>query len=103
VSEHIALLGDSIFDNASYAKGLPDVVTHFRKLLPDGIIASLLAVDRSTTGDLGPQLVRMPPDVSRAVLSVGGNDAILNGGHSGSAGRVHARGIASLWRARFQI
>jgi hypothetical protein len=78
VAEHIALLGDSIFDNASYTRGLPDVVTHLRQLLPTGVIATLLAVDGSTTGDIGDQVAEIPLEVSRAVLSVGGNDALLN-------------------------
>jgi hypothetical protein len=78
VAEHIALLGDSIFDNSSYTKGLPDVVTHLRGLLPAGSKASLLAVDGSTTADLADQLNDITPDVTRGVVSVGGNDALLN-------------------------
>jgi hypothetical protein len=76
--EHIVLLGDSIFDNASYTNGLPDVVTHLRGLLPLGAKASLLAVDGSTTADLDDQLSKLPPDATRAVVSIGGNDALLN-------------------------
>jgi hypothetical protein len=43
----IALLGDSIFDNATYTAGAPDVVSHLRALLPAGWRATLLAVDGS--------------------------------------------------------
>jgi hypothetical protein len=78
VAEHIALLGDSIFDNASYTRGEPDVVAHLRSLLPEGATATLLAVDGSTTADLGDQLDGMPSDVTRAVVSIGGNNALLN-------------------------
>ncbi len=78
MAEHIALLGDSIFDNGAYTKGLPDVVTHLRRILPDGVAATLLAVDGNTTADLELQVARLPSDVSRAVVSVGGNDAILH-------------------------
>jgi hypothetical protein len=78
VAEHIVLLGDSIFDNASYTRGEPDVVGHLRGMLPEGCSASLLAVDGSTTADIGDQLASLPKDVSRAVISVGGNDALLN-------------------------
>ena len=78
MAEHIALMGDSIFDNASYTKGLPDVVTHLRGLLPVGAKASLLAVDGSTTADLGDQVSEIPADVTRAVVSIGGNNALLN-------------------------
>ena len=42
---HIALLGDSIFDNRAYTSGEPDVVTHPRAVLPSEWKASLLAVD----------------------------------------------------------
>jgi hypothetical protein len=78
VAEHIALLGDSIFDNASYTKGLPEVVAHLRELLPAGVEASLLAVDGSTTADLADQVSSIPLGVTRAVVSIGGNDALLN-------------------------
>lgn len=78
MAEHIVLLGDSIFDNASYTKGEPDVVGHVRGMLPNDCSASLLAVDGSTTGDVEDQLASLPKDVSRAVVSVGGNDALLN-------------------------
>jgi hypothetical protein len=78
VAEHVALLGDSIFDNGAYTGGLPDVVTHLRGLLPPGTRATLLAVDGSTTADLPGQLARLPADADRAVLSVGGNDALAN-------------------------
>jgi hypothetical protein len=76
--QHIVLLGDSIFDNAPYTDGAPDVVSHLRALLPEGWGASLLAVDGSTTADLGPQIAHIEEDVTHAVLSLGGNDALLN-------------------------
>ena len=78
MSEHVVLLGDSVFDNGSYTKGLPDVVTHLREILPPGTAATLLAVDGSTTADLEDQLARLPANGTRAVVSVGGNDALLN-------------------------
>jgi hypothetical protein len=78
VTEHIALLGDSIFDNAAYTRGLPDVVTHLRRIVPAGVTATLLAVDGSTTADVHRQVAKLPSDVSRAAVSMGGNDAILH-------------------------
>ena len=75
--EHIALLGDSIFDNSAYVHGLPDVIAHLRAILRAGSNATLFAVDGSTTADLDKQVARLPADVSRVVVSVGGNDAIL--------------------------
>jgi hypothetical protein len=77
-TSHIALLGDSIFDNAAYTGGAPDVATHLRALLPPGWGASLLAVDGSTTRDLGPQVAQVDAGVTHVVVSMGGNDALLN-------------------------
>jgi hypothetical protein len=76
--EQVALLGDSIFDNKSYTRGEPDVVEHLRPLLPAGLSASLIAIDGSTTLDLHDQVAQLSPDVTRAVVSIGGNDALLN-------------------------
>ena len=75
---HIALLGDSIFDNATYTGGAPDVIAHLRALLPSGWRASLLAVDGSTTEDVGEQVAEVEADVTHVVVSIGGNDALLN-------------------------
>lgn len=77
-NHHIALLGDSIFDNAPYTDGAPDVVSHLRAALPSGWGASLLAVDGSTTHDLGPQVAQVDADVTHLVVSIGGNDALSN-------------------------
>jgi len=73
---HVALLGDSVFDNAAYTGREPDVVNHLGGLLPEGWRASLLAVDGSRTGDLAPQLAEVPADATHLVLSIGGNDVL---------------------------
>jgi lysophospholipase L1-like esterase len=73
---HLALIGDSILDNAAYTRGGPDVVAQVRKLLPAGWQATLLGVDGSTTDDVSSQLVRVPKDATHLVLSVGGNNAL---------------------------
>ena len=75
---HIILLGDSIFDNAAYTSGGPDVISQVRQLLPSGNRASLLALDGATTEHVPSQLGRMPPDATHLVLSVGGNNALMN-------------------------
>lgn len=75
---HIALLGDSIFDNRTYTGGEPDVVTHLSSLLPPGFRATLLAVDGTTSRALVRQLDGVTPDVTHVVVSVGGNDALSN-------------------------
>jgi len=78
MASHIALLGDSIFDNRRYTGGAPDVVGHFREILPAPWRATLCAVDGSTTVDLAKQFGNVPSDASHLVISIGGNDAILN-------------------------
>jgi hypothetical protein len=75
---HIVLLGDSIFDNAPYTRGGPDVISQVRELLRAEGRASLLAKDGATTDDVSSQLQRMPSDASHLVLSVGGNNALMN-------------------------
>lgn len=76
--EHVALLGDSIFDNGAYTRGEPDVVSHLRRLLPEGWTATLCAVDGATTQTMRTQLARVPPGASALVVAVGGNDALQN-------------------------
>lgn len=78
MSGHIALLGDSIFDNRAYTGREPDVIGHLRALLPSSWRASLCAVDGSTTESIKRQVLRVPADASRLVISVGGNDALRN-------------------------
>jgi hypothetical protein len=73
---HIALLGDSIFDNSSYTGGEPDVVTHLRAVLPAGARATLLALDGATTASITEQVRRIPADATHLVVSIGGNDAL---------------------------
>jgi hypothetical protein len=75
---HVVLLGDSIFDNAAYVAGGQDVVTHLRGELPDGWKATLSAIDGATTRDMPIQYGRIPADATHLVLSVGGNDALMN-------------------------
>jgi hypothetical protein len=42
---HGVLLGDSIFDNAAYVAGGPEVVKQLRQCLPGNWQASLRAID----------------------------------------------------------
>jgi hypothetical protein len=74
--KHIVLLGDSIFDNAAYVAGGPDVVRQLRALSPRGVRASLSAQDGAVIADVSRQLQSLPPDATHLVLSVGGNDAL---------------------------
>jgi lysophospholipase L1-like esterase len=74
--KHVALLGDSVFDNGAYVGGGPDVVTQLRQLLPAGWRATLAAVDGGVIRDIPHQLERVPDDATHLVISVGGNDAL---------------------------
>jgi hypothetical protein len=73
---HIALLGDSIFDNAAYTGSDPDVTSHLRSLLPREAAATLCAVDGAVVSDLTTQLRSMPRTATHIVVSAGGNDAL---------------------------
>lgn len=74
--KHLALLGDSIFDNAAYVGGGLPVINQVQAKLPAGWRASLLAVDGDMAGDVFAQIQRLPADVTHLALSVGGNDAL---------------------------
>src|SRR5215211_6063461 len=77
---HVVLLGDSIFDNAAYVPGEPDVVRQVRARLPQDWRATLCAVDGAVTLDVARQLPRIPRDATHLVVSVGGNDALRRSG-----------------------
>lgn len=74
----LALLGDSVFDNKAYTQGAADVAQQLRGNLPSGAKVTLCAVDGATTTTYGPQLDRIPNDVTDLYLSLGGNDALEN-------------------------
>ena len=76
---HVVLLGDSIFDNASYVRSGPSLIEHLRRGLPGGWDATLLAVDGSVASDVASQLGRLPDDASHLFVSMGGNDALHYG------------------------
>ena len=72
---HLALIGDSIFDNAPYVDPGHSVRDHIHPLL-DGWKVTLMAVDGDTTRDIAGQLEYLPPDITHLALSIGGNDAL---------------------------
>jgi hypothetical protein len=76
----IALLGDSIFDNAPYTAGGPAVIDHLRQILPPDWSADLLAVDGAVIADVSDQLKRLTDRNTHLVLSAGGNNALMNAG-----------------------
>lgn len=75
---HVVLLGDSIFDNAAYVAGGPDVLAHLQRRLPAEWESTFVAVDGATTEDMGIQYGHIPSDATHLVLSIGGNDALMN-------------------------
>jgi hypothetical protein len=77
-SPHIVLLGDSIFDNAAYTRGEPDVVAHLRQVLPASWRATLAAVDGACARDLAAQVRKVPPGATHVAVSIGGNDVLTN-------------------------
>src|SRR5438132_794900 len=77
--KYVVLLGDSIFDNAAYVAGGPDVVKQVQEQLPVGWKAVLRAVDGSVTRDVARQLESLPEGTGCLVVSVGGNDALNDG------------------------
>ncbi len=76
--KHVVLLGDSILDNAAYTDGGPDVAAQLHCLMTADDFVTLLATDGDMTADIARQLKHLPPDATHLVLSVGGNDALMN-------------------------
>lgn len=74
--KHVVLLGDSIFDNASYVPGKPPVIEQLRNQLSPSWKATLLAVDGDVTESVLTQTSNLPEDVSHLIISSGGNDAL---------------------------
>jgi hypothetical protein len=81
LTRHIVLLGDSIFDNALYVPGGPSVIEHLRRILPDGDLATMIALDGATVSSVFRQLERIPDDATHLILSAGGNDALWMAGN----------------------
>jgi hypothetical protein len=79
-TQHVVLLGDSIFDNGAYTGGKRDVLAHLLRVLPQGWTASLLARDGATIAGIPEQLARLPRNATRLLLSIGGNDALKRQG-----------------------
>ncbi len=76
---HVVLFGDSIFDNKAYVGGNgKDVITHLREHLPNDWQATLKAVDGSLIENVSEQLLDIPFNTTHFVISVGGNNAIMN-------------------------
>ena len=73
---HLVLLGDSVFDNASYVPNEPAVIDQVQQFLPPGDTALLRAIDGNTIAGVYSQLEHLPAATTHLFLSVGGNDAL---------------------------
>lgn len=104
MAAHAVLLGDSIFDNRAYVGREPDVVAHLRAIVPPPWKASLLAVDGSRTVDLARQLTGLPEGASHLVVSIGGNDALMNTDllRAAASSAAHALALFSERVERFE-
>jgi len=97
MSQHLVLLGDSIFDNAPYVPGgHPAVIDQIRHRLPEGWKATLLARDGSVIRDVYRQLDALPRDATHLVLSAGGNDALFEVGTLRETVKTVGQGLGVL-------
>jgi len=77
--ESIVLVGDSIFDNASYVPDEPCVTEQLQSVVRDGVDVSILAVDGDYVTDVHAQIKSLPTKVTHLFVSAGGNDALRHG------------------------
>lgn len=75
---HIVLLGDSIFDNASYVEGGPAVTDLLKRFAPPDWEVTLLAQDGAVAEGVGRQLANLPTNATHLIVSAGGNNALDN-------------------------
>jgi len=73
---HIVLVGDSIFDNASYVDVGHSVTDQLKAAVSDGCQVTMLAVDGDVVLNVIDQLQDLPEDTSHVFISCGGNDAL---------------------------
>jgi hypothetical protein len=73
---HLVLLGDSIFDNAAYTRGEPDVAAHLRGIVPPAVAVTRVATDGARIRDIAEQIRRIPSTATHLALAVGGNDTL---------------------------
>ena len=97
---HAVLLGDSIFDNASYVPGKPPVIEQLRYKLGNACNATLLAIDGNLTIDVQYQIRNLPEDATHLIISVGGNDALQASSMLNDPADSVAEALAMLTQAR---
>ena len=92
---HLILAGDSVFDNAAYVDG-PDVRTQVETDMPSDWTVSLLAVDGAYIVDVPGQIGNLPGDVNKIIVSVGGNDVLVQT-------EVLAEAVSSIGQALLRL
>jgi lysophospholipase L1-like esterase len=76
--KYLTLLGDSVFDNAHYNPPREGSLAWFRRFAPEGWDVVLGAADGATLSSIPFQVRRIHPDSKAVLLSVGGNDAMMD-------------------------
>lgn len=104
---HIVLLGDSIFDNASYVPTGTEVEAQLRSRLGEQYQVQLLARNGSVLEDMAAQVACLGDFVqasNRLVVSCGGNDVLGLVGHLHSPVRsaLNATELLASWQTRFR-
>jgi hypothetical protein len=104
---HMALLGDSVFDNRGYVPPGAEVVHQLQARLGDAHRATLLAQDGSVLADMPGQLdelrlLREP--ATHLVVSCGGNDVLALVGAMQSPVRsvLDAADLLATWQTQFR-
>jgi hypothetical protein len=106
IMEHMVLLGDSIFDNATYVPEGTEVSTQLRSMLADHLV-SLLAADGNTLSNMVAQVLRLrdlPEPATRLVVSCGGNDvlALVSAMQSPVRSVLEATELLASWQSNFR-
>jgi hypothetical protein len=70
---HLALLGDSTFDNKAYTQDSPSVTEHLIQL---GNTVTLCAKDGALISALLPQSQTIPETATHLIISIGGNNGL---------------------------
>ncbi len=100
MSGHVVLIGDFIFDNASYVPDGPSVIEHLRDGLPAGWRATLKAEDGAVMDSVAQQLEHVPDDATHLVLSVGTNDTLRYEDHLATPATSTAEWLATVAEIR---
>ena len=105
--DHVVLLGDSIFDNASYVAEGMEVASQLRTTLGRQAGVSLLARDGSVLKDVAAQAARLaelPAPPTWLIVSCGGNDVLplVAAMQTPVRSVLEAAELLASWQADFQ-